>query len=260
MNTSSRALAVMVATVSLCLVVFASSAFAAKAPLANVPVVGCPSDGQVGPVAAPEFPSMRVALAPSVAKRLAFYRGPYDEGVLGPRGWSCVELEGSNGAILLVTPNPLNANEVWKARHAVEGPAIQLTERSGETSGRIEVAAMIARIFPVHLAIAQAVERSLPQLPSFATGPFPADRLTYRSDRRVEYETPANANGLGTMSRLSPSPLPIRGVAMLLAGPPDAPGVTPDMKLLAVRLPPALADLTPRIIHELETRPAPPPQ
>jgi len=76
-------------------------------------------------------------------------------------------------------------------------------------------------------------------------GPYPKDRLIVRSERIVEYKTPANSEGLGTTGTLQMSNDPIAGVAILQ-------GSTPDLIFLGVRLPQELRDLAPIIIHQLE--------
>ncbi len=79
----------------------------------------------------------------------------------------------------------------------------------------------------------------------FPFGPYPKDKLTYKGDDMVEYETPAHAEGLGTQSRLRPNTSPIRGVAMLV-------GQDPDLLLLSVRLPGGDAGLAQGITRQLE--------
>jgi hypothetical protein len=69
--------------------------------------------------------------------------------------------------------------------------------------------------------------------------------LTYKSNRVVEYETPAQTDGLGTQSWLKRNGRPIEGVAMLV-------GQTPDLLRLSVRLPPELNGLRGVIVHQVE--------
>ena len=80
---------------------------------------------------------------------------------------------------------------------------------------------------------------------SFTAGPYPNDLLNYKSKALVEYQTPAQTEGLGTHSLLKKNASPIRGVAMLV-------GPTPDLLLLSVRLPPDQIALTSTILHQLE--------
>jgi hypothetical protein len=121
-----------------------------------------------------------------------------------------------------------------------------LETRSAETSGRFDVAAIIARVFPAHRDFVARVlaEGTFPGL-SFPSGPYPEDKLSYRSAENVEYETPAQTDGLGTYSGLKKNADPIRGAAMLV--PPAF-----DLALLAVRLPAGLRDLTSAIVQHFD--------
>lgn len=214
---------------------------------ANVPFVGCESEGQIGPVKAPTGKSMRVTISSDAATRLAYYKSEQGLGVLGPRGWHCFGAYGSNGYALYVSPEQVTASQVlshtWTG---FSGPTIELAGESGETSGRFSVARVIACVFPskkgfVESVVAEGTEPAS----SFPFGPYPEDKLNYRSKQTVEYETPANTEGLGTNSRLKKNAYPIKGVAILI-------GDTPDLVLLAVRLSPELAELGSPIIHQLE--------
>ena len=127
----------------------------------------------MGPQRAPRAgPVPRVA--PALAGRLAYYRSNA-LGALAPRGWHCFGLYGSNGAILIVTPRAYRAEDFFSGRAAPPGPAIQLTQSDGGTSGRFDVAALIARLFPARIAFARAVaaEGIGDPLPA---GPYPTDR------------------------------------------------------------------------------------
>ena len=79
----------------------------------------------------------------------------------------------------------------------------------------------------------------------FPNGPYPSDKLAYKSDRIVEYRTPADFEGLGTQSYLVKSANPITGVAILT-------GKDPDLLHLAVRLRAELTHLAPVIIAQVE--------
>jgi hypothetical protein len=154
---------------------------------------------------------------------------------------------GSNGSALYVSPEELTASEVlsteWKG---FAGPAIQVSENIGDTSGRFNVARVIARVFPawkpfVERVIAEGIEPA----DAFPFGPYPADKLTYRSQSMVQYETAADDDGLGTESRLRKNDHPISGLAILV-------GQTPDLVYLAVRLSPEASGLTSVVIRQLE--------
>ena len=118
------------------------------------------------------------------------------------------------------------------------GPAIELAFRNGGTSGRDAVAEVIARVFPAYKDFVKEVEAMFDS--KFAYGPYPKDKLTYRSDRVVEYLTPPTSKGLGTMGRLRPDNESIRGVAILL-------GAEPDLLLLSMRLPSLMSLESPAI-------------
>lgn len=218
-----------------------------EAPVVRVPFVGCSSDGQTGPEPAPKGASKAVQIDAGTAQKLAYYKDEYTIGVLAPRGWYCFGVYGSNGSILFVTPQPLKRNDLFSTTWRITGPGIQVLERSGETSGRFDVAQFIARVFPAHEAFVQhVIKEGLVPGTAFPFGPYPNDKLIYKSDSMVEYQTPAHSEGLGTMSRLQASGYPVSGVAILQGQMP------PNLLFLAVRLPPDINDLTSHIIQILE--------
>lgn len=213
----------------------------------SVSFVGCESDGQMGPVDAPTGKSMLVPISADATTRLAYYKSEQGLGVLAPRGWHCFGVYGSDGYALYVSPEPISASSVLsRAWVGLTGPAIELAGESGDTSGRFSVARVIARVFPDHKSFVEGViAEGIEPASSFPFGPYPEDKLTYRNKQTVEYETPANTEGLGTNSRLKKNASPIKGVAILI-------GDTPDLLLLTSRLPPELSDLAPAIIQHLE--------
>jgi len=229
-----------------------SQAKPAAIPIAKaavtVPFVGCASDGQAGPQAAPTGQPQPVALAAAVAKRLAYYKAEYSAAVLAPRGWHCFSTYGSDGSNLFVSPDPIDTKNIfssdWKG---ITGDGIQISYSSGGTSGRFEVAKVIARVFPAYKQFAQnVIAEGLVPVSEFPFGPYPKDKLTYRSKSVVEYETPANTQGLGTDSRLQPNASPIEGLAIIS-------GVDTDLILLAARVAEADRDLIPAIVSQVES-------
>jgi hypothetical protein len=212
-----------------------------------VPFVGCKSDGQVGPEREPKGESKILPIATEKAQQLAYYQAKQGVGVLAPRGWFCFGTYGSNGTNLFVSPQPMDAKTLfstsWKG---FSGTVIQVSVEYGGTSGRFGVAQAIARVFPDHRAFVQKIiaEGSEPAS-AFPFGPYPNDKLTYKNKETVEYETPAQADGLGTQSRLQKNGHAIRGVAILV-------GEDPDLLSLAIRLPSEKNDVTPIIIQEME--------
>ena len=241
------------ATISLCLVSGSigrtQSKFSSRAGeiTSSVPFVGCEADGQTGPTKAPPGASKRVVISTDAAGNLAYYKSEQGLGILAPRGWNCFGVYGSNGYALYVSPEPLSASVVfsnsWKG---FTGPAIRLYVESGDTSGRFAVARVIARVFPSRKSFVDGViAEGIEPASSFPYGPYPADKLKYRNQNTVEYETPANSEGLGTYSRLQKSSDQINGVAILV-------GETPDLLHLAVRLAPSQSALATPIILQLE--------
>jgi hypothetical protein len=214
---------------------------------ADVPFVGCKSDGQVGPQDAPIDRAKTIAISPQLAQRVAYYKASDGEGVLGPRGWYCFGTYGSDGTNLYVTPMPLKSADLFSnSPKGISSYGIQLSESNGDTSGRFAVAQIIARVFPAHSAfvrrvIAEGVEPAI----SFPYGPYPADKLTYKSKETVEYVTPPNTEGLGTKSFLIKDAHPIDGVALLT-------GEELSLTHLSVRLSPEMSDLLPVIIRQVE--------
>ncbi len=170
--------------------------------LVRVPFVGCKSDGQMGPRDAPKGRTALVVAGKEVPSRLAYYQAEGDFGVVAPRAWYCFGVYGSGGDWLYVGPEPMNRDDLfslhWKG---VAGPVIQFGREFGDTSGRYRVAEVIARVFPAHMAFARNSEDL--GLKQYTVGPYPHDKLAYRSDSVVEYETPVQADGLGTYSGLT---------------------------------------------------------
>ena len=219
----------------------------AQTPTISVPFVGCPSDGQVGPVEAPTGTTVSVTTTPEAAQLLAYYKASGDYGALAPRGWHCFRIYGSSGGSLFVTPEPIDASRAFSIHGGeLAGPAVAIEHTYGGTSGRDQVARVIARVFPKYKVFVASV-REMFDLPAdrFPSGPHPADKLVYRSPRVVEFRTPAHADGLGTDAWLKKGETPIDGVAILV-------GDTPDLLLLSVRLPRVLVNLAPTIVHQTE--------
>jgi hypothetical protein len=223
----------------------------------SVPFVGCLSDGQLGPQAAPAAPKTAPSARPSVAARLAYYSasdGDETFGALAPRGWHCFGLYGSNGTTLIVTPEPHSATDLLQPNApGLTGPAVQLSVSEGGTSGRFEVAAIAARVFPAQAAYVRqvardqiAVDKTFDPAREFPKGPYRADRIVRLSPLLIEFETPAHKEGLGTHSRLLQSGEPINGFAEM-----DDVG-DHDLVILTVRLPPESRDLTPAILKAAE--------
>ena len=161
--------------------------------------------------------------------------------MLGPRGWYCFGYLGSAGATLFISRGPIPPDGP-----DLSGPLILLETRSAETSGRFDVATIIARVFPAHRDfVTRLLAGELPPNFPLPSGPYPKDKLSYKSTEVVEYETPAQTDGLGTYSGLKKNAEPIRGVAILV--PPAL-----DLSLVAIRLPADLRDLTSAIMQHFD--------
>jgi hypothetical protein len=229
---------------------FSQTAPATSVAVNQVPFVGCASDGQAGPQAAPTGPSKAVAISAAGAQRLAWYQSKYGPGVLAPRGWHCFSTYGSDGSNLFVSPDAIDSATLlsvdWKG---FTGPVIQISIAEGGTSGRFQVAKVIARVFPAYKAFAQnVIAEGIEPASDFPSGPYANDKLTYRGTNIVEFETPANTAGLGTDSRLIPSASLIDGVAIVVAGDGET-----DLTQLSARVSQKDRDLIPLIVKQVES-------
>ena len=231
-------------TLSLC----TQTSLVAQEKVVSVPFIGCKSDGQAGPLEVPKGTSTSVPIGLSAAQKLAYYSAfGQGSGVLAPRGWYCFGIYGSGGSSLSVSPQPIDsANRFSPNWTGFAGPGIEVSNRDGGTSGRFEVAEIIARVFPAYRSFATSLEQSDPAGGPVTFGPYPTDVLTYKGKKVVEYETPPLSEGLGTYhSSLKKNERPINGVAMLVGQPPS-------LSLLSVRLPPQWEVLTSVIIRQFE--------
>jgi hypothetical protein len=236
-----------------CFLAFAVVSLLAHAQT-SVPYVGCPGDGQTGPYAAAKGEPKRLDLTPAIADQLAWYEYSGDAGrfgMLGPRGWNCFATIGSNGWTLYIAPEPLDSSKLLEHKNwrGFTGPAIQLTVSDGSTSGRFEVAEVVARAFPAHRDYVRKIIAEDHSSPSeYPFGLFPSDRLTYKSKELVEFTTPARQRGLGTMSWLLPSDQPIIGFALLSIGP----NIDTELLHLSFRLPPSLSRLGVSLVQQAQ--------
>ncbi len=210
----------------------------ASEKLVAVPFVGCRSDGQLGPQPAPRKPREIIRVPGKAAGELAFYESD-EMGVLAPRGWRCIGLSGSNGSILIVTPE-----QPGEDSFRIKGPAVQLTFSVGDTSGRFEAAKIAARLFPSRRAFVEGViGEGIEPATAFPLGPPATDAVKRYGDNAAEFVTPAGAEGLGTMSRLVKSDLPISGAATI-----DSEN---NVLTLDVRLPPRLQHISRSIVESV---------
>ena len=214
---------------------------------ASVPFIGCRGTGQAGPTSAPNGKRVFLPITAEAAHQLAYYKAAEGAGVLAPRGWFCSCVYGSNGYVLYVSPQQIITAQLYSTTwNGFTGPVIEIAGESGDTSGRFGVARAIARVFPAHRAfVEKVIKEGMEPASSFPFGPYPKDKLVYRSNEIVEYETPANTDGLGTNPKLKKNANSINGVAILT-------GQTPDLLLLSVRLSPNQDDLKSTIIQQVE--------
>jgi hypothetical protein len=201
----------------------------------------------MGPQKAPNGKSLAVAIPAALAERLAYYKAKFGIGVLAPRGWHCFSTYGSSGESLFVSPDPIDSTTLFSLKwQGFTGPAVEATVYDGGTSGRFEVAKVIARLFPSYKAFAQKViaEGSEPAS-DFPFGPYPSDKSTYNGKNIVEFETPGGAQGLGTDSRLQMNASPIDGVAIIG-------GKDTDLTLLTARFSDSDRDLIAAMVAQAE--------
>ncbi|HVU45129.1 MAG TPA: hypothetical protein VHD85_03320 [Terracidiphilus sp.] len=146
-----------------------------------------------------------------------------------------------------MSPDPIHRADLFSNRwRGFAGSAIQISSIEGDTSGRFEVARFIARVYPAHRDFVQnVIAEGIEPASAFPSGPYPTDKLTYRSKEIVEYVTPANTMGLGTNSHLQQNEDPISGVAILA-------GEALDLVHLSVRLPPQDNELIRIIVRQTE--------
>lgn len=220
----------------------------AEAQEAKVPFVGCPSAGMMGDGPAPIAATIIPAVPAKDAARLAYYASAA-LGILAPRGWSCFGIYGSSGWTLLVTPDPLPDSTYAE----VGRYGIKVLRGQADTSGRSIVAHVAAGHFPVAKSFVQhVIDMEFEPKEGFRTKPFPKDKLIRRSDTVIEFTTPGNTDGLGTLFGLEKTKDPIRGVAILM------PDENMDLLKAHIRLPPDLQNLVGTIIAGVESNRAAP--
>jgi hypothetical protein len=158
-------------------------------------------------------------------------------GVLSPRGWHGFGTYGLWGSRIIVTPDRLKID----ASDVDAAACVKVSHYDGlRLFGRWGVANIIARVFPTQREYLESVD---PVGGSYPVGPYPKDKLTYRSDLVVEFQTPPHCEGLG---ELTPNDQPIYGVAVLH---PEGEG--PTAVLLTVRFTPHNAYLASKITQQL---------
>jgi hypothetical protein len=212
----------------------------------SVPFVGCPADGQTGPIAAPSGAPMTVPLANMPVRSIAYYRGEQAPGVFAPRGWHCRVWYGSSGSGIVVSAATIDSIHLFPPP-PFRGPAVELDVSEGGTSGRFSVAFAAARLFPrVAAGFIEAVKKEgLVPASRFPRGPYPTDTVTYLDSLTAEFITPPHRRGMGTEGYLAPSKDAIHGIAVLS----DPSSGEPDLLTLGVRLRPEMQQLEEAILQ-----------
>ena len=209
----------------------------ARAEQMSVPFVGCPADGQAGPIAPPEGLPKVVTLRGVQAERVAYYKGAQSFGVFAPRGWHCRVLYGSSGSSIVVSPTSLDPSEFPPSK--IHDQAIELVYLDGGTSGRFPVAIYASRLFP-KLAVefvARVKSEGIKTASEFERGPYTNESVTYPAKGVAKFVTPANGMGLGTEGMLAPTQDAVHGIAALqMSG-------DWGISVLRVRLRPGMHDL-----------------
>jgi hypothetical protein len=200
---------------------------AAPAPAtAEVPFVGCATDGQLGFIAPPERKEIRDIPATG-APGLAYY-ATRSTGTLAPAGWHCFGAHGSNGERLVIAPEPLDFDKVRGMEIRLTGPAVEMDQEYGFTSGRYAILPMIERYFPAHRAFVH--DAASPEDPPRPAEERSADWVLPLGTDAIAFETPAEKEGIGTLNGLAPGAHRISGLVML------HPEDDMTMRTLSVRL------------------------
>jgi hypothetical protein len=207
----------------------------------TVPLVGCETVGPMGSAAAPGDSTMDVAINPAFTDQFAFYQAEQGQGVLAPRGWQCVAMYG-RGTVLLVVMPKVDRAIAAAGKLQIAGPAVAVesADGTGMSPGKLAVAALCARLFPVRQDWARTtLEEVGVKAPA---GPYAHDVLTYESDVSVQFRTPAKQEGFGT-EMFGQGTDPIDGTALLMGQ---------DSLLVQVRLPDAQRKLTSSILKQVQ--------
>src|SRR5208282_4412796 len=152
-----------------------------------------------------------------------------------PQRRRCFGLYGSDADILFVTPDPHGFDDLRADAPKLQGPVVVIARHSGETTGRFEVAAVAARLFPAarHF-VRKVIAENIVAASHFHFAPYKTDTVRRLSSTVAEFVTPPNREGLGTSGRIAANDQPVAGVAIWL---PDQGN---DLVMTLVRLDPHL--------------------
>jgi len=175
----------------------------------KVPTVPCPASSMTGDASIPSLaPQVVLQIPPELSTSVAYYKGILPHGILGPRGWTCKQYDGSSGTTFLLAPT----GDGVQLGERYEGPQVSLSFANGETSGRYEVADVSSVLFP---SVADFVDSVRGESPSDSNAvDFKHDTYNYLSPTVVVFRTPPNVVGVGTRGTV-PSNLAVTGIAYL---------------------------------------------
>ncbi len=213
--------------------------------MANVPYVGCASDGQLGPQPPPKPSKPTPRLPASAASRLAYYAsvnnrraGAARMALLFSVRFKRSERLRDARAHRRPNPYPRRGVTLQRRRHRVQ-------LHTGGTSGRFEVAKVSSKFFPIAHGLVASVAKEEKEIgiPFDLSGnEFRNDQIVSRTDKVVRFITPAGKHGLGTDDRFVPNRSPVAGLAALVFDDGET-----DLMLLNARLPLKDRDLLPAI-------------
>lgn len=186
----------------------------------KVPFVGCPSDGQMGPLAPPTGTAKTIHISFKLPGPIAFYQPEGGEGVFAPTGWHCLGLYGSSGTTVILSAHPLPTSGIPSG--SFDAPVIELSTSDSETSGRFEVARLGWMLFPDltkdFVRDVEAEDEGIVPKSDIEVPKYPEDKLTSLNKTLVQFETPANTKGLGTEGYVNVARAPIAGLVSLDEG------------------------------------------
>ena len=120
-----------------------------RQPLVTVPFVGCKSYGQTGESETPEGATVAVPISAGAANRLAYCRSAFQEvGIRAHGGGTASDCPALAETCCSWLPRKLALSGKW---HEFSRAAIVLSYRSGDTTGRFDVARVIAQLFPAYM-------------------------------------------------------------------------------------------------------------
>lgn len=153
-----------------------------------VPFVGCRLVTQTDIVEPPSRNSVLLEIGGKAAGALAYYGCAWRLGVLAPRGWHCLAVDGSGGVFVQVSPNPIDIRQ----RSEPDAPAIEISNRhSGQLGDSFQKAEISMRPLPAYKALVKEMLDGSDFFPP--AGPYPSDliHLSVRLPGNTKWLTPA---------------------------------------------------------------------